>query len=159
MRPLTMPLIPLLLVLVAWGVVPARSQEGGSRWSADGVARIAPQLSETLGSIFAGAELCDMPNEARAVAAKHSEHLDRLAREMPGMDIEQLQRSFVETSQTYRGNPGHNCGDGNREHIRQNLPDVFASIDAFHDALGHDALGHDALGQGAPGGSTPGGRR
>jgi hypothetical protein len=147
MRPLTltMPVIALSLALAAWGVVPARSQEGGDRWSADGVARIAPQLSESLGSIFAGAELCDMPEEAQAVAAKHSEHLDRLAREMPKMDIEQLRRSFVETSQTYRGNPGHDCRDGNREHIRQNLPDVFASIDAFHDALGH----------GAPGGTAP----
>ena len=141
-RLLTVTAYALPAVLAVSAATPAHSGDAGAAkgWSDDGVARIAPQLSETLGSIFAGAELCGMPEEAKAVAAKHSEHLDRLAREKPAMDIGFLQRSFTETSEAYRGNPGHDCGDVSRQNIRRNLPGVFASIDAFHDALGQDTL-------------------
>jgi hypothetical protein len=111
------------------------SSRSSSQWSADGIARMAPQMSEVLGSIFAGAEHCGLTDEARAVARKQDEHRSRLAQEVPQFDLAALERSFADASASYRDRPVGDCGDSQKMAIRTNLPDVFTSIDAFHDAL------------------------
>ncbi|HYD30531.1 MAG TPA: hypothetical protein VEB64_06685 [Azospirillaceae bacterium] len=103
--------------------------------TSNGIAAVAPRLSEQLGSVHAGAARCGLANEAQAVAAKHREHLGRMAEIRPGTDTRNLELLFEATSEAYRQASDLECSENQRQEIRHKLPDVFASVDAFDASL------------------------
>lgn len=129
---LTLALAGMTAVRVQAESMPGRRDSG---WSGTGVAELVRQLSESLGAIHAGAQICGLSDEAQAVAEKHREHLERLESQGVQIDPDWLRDIFLETAESYRTAPGYTCGERQRQEIRRNLPDVFASIEAFHAAL------------------------
>lgn len=110
-------------------------QSGGQRWSTAGIVAMVPRFSETLGSIHAGAQMCDLRNEAQAVEKKHRDHVARLADEIPDINTDALLRVFDDTARTYRTSAGSGCSSDQRRELQRSIPDVFASIEAFHAEL------------------------
>lgn len=125
----------LLALAMLSAFAPARAEEERRpAWTGAGIDSMVPQMSRALGAVHAGAMRCGLQAEAAAVDAKHREHLDRVAVQVPGANTDLLRRTFEATAQAMRG-PDPDCPDEERREIRAKLPDVLGSVDDFDSAL------------------------